>query len=153
MATAGADGRCDVSPRGGAPGFVSALDEGRLAIPDASGNNRLDTVSNILQSGEIGLLFLIPGLSETLRVNGRACITSDPDLLAQHASFGKAPRAIIGVDVREAFLHCAKAVTRGALWDTDTQPDRLGLARPARVWNDHLALPAPLDERTTQLAS
>jgi PPOX class probable FMN-dependent enzyme len=77
VATSDADGRCDVSPRGGAPGFVSVLDDSRLVIPDASGNNRLDTVRNIVQSGRAGLLFLIPGMAETLRINGRACISRD----------------------------------------------------------------------------
>ena len=84
---------CDVSPRGGAPGFVSVLDDTRLAIADASGNNRLDSLRNIVESGRIGLLFLIPGLAETLRVNGRACVSRDPVLLAGHEGRGKAPKA------------------------------------------------------------
>ena len=85
-ATVDSDGRCDVSPRGGDAGFVTVLDDTRLAIPDASGNNRLDTLRNIAQTGQIGLLFLIPGMAETLRVNGRACITTDPELLGRTSS-------------------------------------------------------------------
>ena len=152
VATADADGRCDVSPRGGAPGFVSVLDESRLVIPDASGNNRLDTVRNIVQSGRVGLLFLIPGLAETLRVNGRACISRDAELLAQHATRGKTPKVVIGVELDEAFLHCAKAFIRSTLWDPATWPDRSGLARPAQIWKDHMGMPDPVDEIEEWLA-
>jgi uncharacterized protein len=152
VATADADGRCDVSPRGGAPGFVSVLDDTRLAIPDASGNNRLDTVQNVVESGRVGLLFLIPGLAETLRVNGRACISRDPVLLAQHVTSGKTPKVVIGVDLDEAFLHCAKAFIRSTLWESSTWPDRDGLARPAQIWKDHMGMPEPLEEIEDWLA-
>jgi uncharacterized protein len=152
VATADEDGRCDVSPRGGAPGFVSVLDDSRLAMPDASGNNRLDTLHNIVQTGRVGLLFLIPGLAETLRVNGRACISRDPQLLAQHVTQGKTPKVVIGVDLDEAFLHCAKAFIRSTLWDASTWPDRDGLARPAQIWKDHMGMPDPLDEIEDWLA-
>jgi PPOX class probable FMN-dependent enzyme len=152
VATAGADGRCDVSPRGGPPGFVSVLDETRLAIPDASGNNRLDTVRNIVQSGRVGLLFLIPGMAETLRINGRACISRDPALLERHVTRGKTPKVVIGVDLDEAFLHCAKAFIRSTLWDPATWPDREGLARPAQIWKDHIGMPDPLEEVEAWLA-
>src|SRR5664279_3903305 len=104
VATCDAEGRCDVSPRGGAPGFVSVVDDTRLVIPDASGNNRLDTVRNIVQTARVGLLFLIPGMAETLRVNGRASISRDPALLEQHVTQGKLPKTVIGVDLDEAFL-------------------------------------------------
>ena len=152
VATADADGRCDVSPRGGAPGFVSVLDDTRLAIPDASGNNRLDTVRNIVQSGRVGLLFLIPGLKETLRINGRACISRDPELLERHVTQGKTPKVVIGVELDEAFLHCAKAFIRSTLWDSSTWPDREGLARPAQIWKDHMGMQDPLEEFETWLA-
>jgi PPOX class probable FMN-dependent enzyme len=152
VATHDADGRCDVSPRGGAPGFVSVLDDSRLVIPDASGNNRLDTVRNVLQSGQVGLLFLIPGLAETLRINGRACITRDPGLLARHVAQGKTPKVVIGVDMNEAFLHCAKAFIRSTLWDAGTWPDRDGLARPAQIWKDHIGMADPVEELETWLA-
>jgi PPOX class probable FMN-dependent enzyme len=152
VATTDADGRCDVSPRGGAPGFVSVLDDTRLAIPDASGNNRLDSVRNIVQSGRVGLLFLIPGMAETLRVNGAACISCDPELLEQHVTKGKTPKVVIGVDMDEAFLHCAKAFIRSTLWDPASWPDRDGLARPAQIWKDHIGMPDPLEEVEAWLA-
>src|SRR3954471_6687674 len=124
VATVDSEGRCDVSPRGGDAGFVTVLDDTRLTIPDASGNNRLDTLRNITQTGQIGLLFMIPGMSETLRVNGRASVTMDPELVARHeVGQGKPPKAVIGVDLDEAFLHCAKAYMRSKLWDTAAWPD------------------------------
>ena len=152
VATADADGRCDVSPRGGAPGFVSVIDDTRLAMADASGNNRLDTVRNIVQTGRAGLLFLIPGMAETLRVNGRASISSDPALLERLATGGKPPKTVIGLDLEEAFLHCAKAFMRSALWKPDAWPDRTGLARPAQIWKDHIGMPDPLEEVEAWLA-
>ena len=152
IATHAADGRGDVSPRGGPPGFVTVLDDKRMAIADASGNNRLDSLRNIVQSGQIGLLFLIPGLAETLRINGRACITRDPALLTHDGGKGKPPKSAIGIDVEEAFLHCAKAFMRSTLWDPATWPERDGLARPAQIWKDHIGLPDPLDEVETWLA-
>jgi PPOX class probable FMN-dependent enzyme len=154
VATVDSEGRCDVSPRGGDAGFVTVLDDTRLAIPDASGNNRLDTLRNVTQTGQIGLLFLIPGLSETLRVNGRACITTDPELLAAHVvGQGKPPKAVIGVDLVEAFLHCAKAFMRSHLWEPGAWPDRSGLARPAQIWKDHIGMPEPLDDVEAWLAN
>ena len=152
VATADTDGRCDVSPRGGAPGFVSVIDDTRLAMADASGNNRLDTVRNIVQTGRAGLLFLIPGMPETLRVNGRASISSDPALLERFATAGKPPKTVIGIDLEEAFLHCAKAFMRSALWKPEAWPDRAGLARPAQIWKDHIGMPDPLEEVEAWLA-
>ncbi|MDX6539255.1 MAG: uncharacterized protein QOI71_865 [Gaiellales bacterium] len=152
VATAGADGRCDVSPRGGAPGFASVIDDTRLVLADASGNNRLDTVRNIVQTGRVGLLFLIPGMAETLRINGRASISRDPALLERQATGGKPPKTVIGVDLEEAFLHCAKAFMRSALWNAETWPDRAGLARPAQIWKDHIGMPDPLEEVEAWLA-
>jgi PPOX class probable FMN-dependent enzyme len=140
VATADPSGRCDVSPKGGPPGFVGTLDEKRLAIPDAPGNKLIDSLRNVEATGRAGLLFLIPGLEETLRVNGAACLTRDPELLEQLAGEGKPPRLAIGLEVDEAFLHCAKAFKRSALWRPDEWPDRDGLARPAEIWKDHIAL-------------
>jgi PPOX class probable FMN-dependent enzyme len=140
VATADVDGRCDVSPKGGAPGFVSVLDERRLAIPDAPGNRLVDSLRNIASNGRVGLLFLIPGLEETLRVNGRACLTRDPSLLERFAAETKPPKVAIGVEVEEAFLHCAKAFKRSALWRPGEWPKTDGLASPAQIWRDHMAL-------------
>jgi len=140
VATADESGNCDVSPKGGAPGFVHVLDERRLAIPDAPGNKLVFSLRNVVRTGRAGLLFLIPGLEETLRVNGRACVSRDPELLDRLAAERKPPKLAIGVEVGEAFLHCAKAFKRSALWRQDDWPELDGLASPAQIWRDHMAL-------------
>ena len=114
----------DVSPRGDAPGFARVLDDHTIAIPDRPGNNRLDTMSNIVADAEIGLLFFIPGIDETLRVNGTARVSREPALLGAAAINGREPRVIILVTVREAFLHCGKALKRARLWHDDYRLDR-----------------------------
>ena len=140
VATTGEDGSCDASPRGGAPGFCDVTGPTTLVLPDAPGNRRLDTVRNIVDTGRIGLLFLIPGMRETLRVNGRATISCDPGLLARYIDGRKPPVAAIVVEMDEAYLHCAKAFIRSRLWDPPSWPERDGLASPARIWKDHMAL-------------
>ncbi|SIN88517.1 pyridoxamine 5'-phosphate oxidase family protein [Vannielia litorea] len=124
LGTQGPGGRSDVSPRGDAPGFVEVLDAGRLAIPDRPGNNRLDSLVNILANPSVGLLFMVPGYDETLRVNGRARLVRDTRLLERMAVNGRAPRLAIMVEVEEVFLHCAKAFRRSKLWDPDARQDR-----------------------------
>jgi PPOX class probable FMN-dependent enzyme len=114
----------DVSPRGDAPGFARVVDDYTIAIPDRPGNNRLDTMSNIVADSEIGLLFFIPGIDETLRINGTARLSRDPELLAAAAVNGREPRLIILVTVREAFLHCGKALKRSKLWHEDYRIDK-----------------------------
>lgn len=121
ISTADAQGRQDVSPKGDAPGFVAILDEHTLAIPDRKGNNRLDGMENVLQNPNIGLLFMVPGYRETLRVNGKARISADPDLCARFTVQGKAPTTVMLVDVEEAFIHCGKALIRSRLWEADAQ--------------------------------
>lgn len=121
ISTADAAGRQDVSPKGDGPGFVAILDEHTLAIPDRKGNNRLDGLENLLENPNIGLLFMIPGYRETLRVNGRARISTDPDLCARLAVQGKAPVTVTLVDVDEAFIHCGKALIRSKLWAPESQ--------------------------------
>ncbi|MER6303062.1 MSMEG_1061 family FMN-dependent PPOX-type flavoprotein [Kitasatospora sp. NPDC001539] len=116
VASADAAGRCDVSPRGGPAGLVSVLDEYTLAIPDATGNKRLDTLHNILETGRVGLLFVVPGRDTTLRVNGRACVSTDPELLGRLTAVGKPPRSAIVVAVEEVYAHCPKALMRGSAW-------------------------------------
>jgi PPOX class probable FMN-dependent enzyme len=140
VATADEAGNCDVSPKGGAPGFVSVLDAKRLAIPDAPGNRLAYSLRNVVASGRAGLLFIIPGMEETLRVNGRAWLTRDPEVLEPLAAGARPPKVAIGVAVQEAFLHCAKAFKRSALWRPADWPDRSGLASAARIWRDHMAL-------------
>jgi PPOX class probable FMN-dependent enzyme len=142
LGTCDASGRCDVSPRGGPAGFVEVIDERRLVFGNAKGNQLIDSFQNIRETGRAGLLFLIPGMSETLRVNGRACLTRDPEILARHEiQAGKPPNMAVGVEVEEAFLHCAKAFIRSSLWTSETWPTLDGLARPAQIWRDHIALP------------
>jgi PPOX class probable FMN-dependent enzyme len=122
LGTADADGRCDVSPKGDAPGFVRVLDDHHLAIPDRPGNKRLDGMRNLLTNPYVGLIFLVPGNDFTLRVNGRAAITREPTLLRSLAAQGKVPLLAIGVEVEEVFLHCARSFRRGQLWDQATWP-------------------------------
>ena len=114
----------DVSPRGDAPGFARVLDDHTIVIPDRPGNNRLDTLSNIVTDAEVGLLFFIPGIDETLRVNGTARLSRDPESLAAAAVGGREPRLVIVVTVREAFLHCGKALKRSRLWHEDYRVDK-----------------------------
>ncbi|MFB8755429.1 MSMEG_1061 family FMN-dependent PPOX-type flavoprotein [Streptomyces nigra] len=110
------EGRADVTPRGGPPGFVSVLDERTLVIPDATGNKRLDTLHNVLETGRVGLLFLIPGRPTTLRVNGRACVSARPELLAQLTPVGKPPVTALVVQVEQAYPHCPKSLMRADAW-------------------------------------
>ena len=137
IATSGGTGRADVSPKGDPPGFVQVLDEHRLVIPDRPGNRRLDGMRNLLENPHVGLLFLIPGLEETLRVNGRAWIIRDEEVLARCAVMGKPPTLGLGVYAEECFIHCAKAFKRAQLWQPDQWPDRAGLASPSEMLVDH----------------
>jgi PPOX class probable FMN-dependent enzyme len=137
VATARADGRCDVSPRGGPPGWVLALDEHRLLLPEGRGNNRLDSLTNLLESPRIGLLFVIPGRNETLRVNGTATLTTDPALLKLVPLRDRVPPLAIGVEADEVFTHCGKAFIRSELWDPGTWPARDALPSPAEVLRAH----------------
>jgi uncharacterized protein len=133
VASVSADGRMDVTPRGGPPGFVTVLDERRLAIPDATGNRRLDTLENVVATGRAGVIFVIPGRDTTLRVNGRACVTSRPELLDRLTPVGKPPRTAIVVEAEEVYAHCPKAFVRSRLWDPDTWPDPADLPTSAEV--------------------
>jgi len=122
ISTSGVDGRCDVSPKGDAPGFVLVVDEHHLVIPDRPGNKRFDGMLNILANPHIGLIFLVPGRDETLRVNGRACVIRDHALLDRCTFQGKTPPLGIGVEVEEAYLHCPKAFLRSHFWDRQHWP-------------------------------
>jgi uncharacterized protein len=138
VASHGADGRCDVTPRGGQRGFVSVLDDDHVAIPDATGNNRLDTLSNIVATGQAALLFLIPGRGQTLRVNGAACVTEAPAVLDRLTPVGKPPRSAIVVRADEVFAHCPKAFVRSHLWDPATWPGADEQPTPAEVSHAHM---------------
>ena len=117
LGTFGLNGSCDVSPRGDAHGLATVLDAKRLVIPDRRGNRRIDSLKNILETGRVGLLFLIPGLGETLRANGQACLIRDDDILASLTVEGVQPQIGIAVEIEECFLQCAKAIIRSRLWD------------------------------------
>ena len=126
VATAGPEG-LDCSPKGDAPGFVRILDDKTLAIPDRPGNNRIDGFRNIVRDPRIALLFLIPGIGETLRVNGRAAISIDPELMANFAINGKLPRSVLIVHIESIYFHCSKAIVRSKLWNEETKIDRKSL--------------------------
>ena len=141
LATSDADGRCDVSPKGGPAGFVQVLDDNRLAIPDFAGNNRLDSIRNIVASASVALLFAIPGVDETMRVNGRATITTEPAVLEACVARNITPKVAIGVDVVTAFIHCAKALRRASVWHPEEWPDVSDLPKVACILRDHYELP------------
>ena len=136
IGTSNSAGRGDVSPKGDPPGFVQVLDDRTLVIPDRPGNRRLDTLMNIVGNPEVGLLFLVPGMEETLRVNGRATIVRDEELLDSTIVNGKRPLLAIVVEVHEAFLHCAKAFKRSHLWDADSRVERGEIASLAQMLMD-----------------
>jgi uncharacterized protein len=151
LATAGSDGRCDVTPRGDAPGFVAVLDDTTIVIPDRLGNNRTDSLRNIIDNPGIGVLFLLPGVNETLRVNGLARITTDAALLAPLAAQNKAPRSGLLVEVKQAYLQCGKALIRSKLWDKATQIERASFPSLGKILADQIGLPdVAASERMTE---
>jgi PPOX class probable FMN-dependent enzyme len=123
LSTSSPDGRCDVTPRGGQPGFVTVLDDHHVGLPDATGNRRLDSLRNIVANGHAGLLFLIPGRTQTLRLNGRACVTTRPDVLERLTPVGKPPRTAIVIRADEVYTHCPKAFIRSKLWQPESWPE------------------------------
>ena len=132
------DGCADVSPRGDPPGFVHVADDQTLLIPDRPGNNRLDTMANILHNPKVGLIFFVPGMDETLRINGDATIIDDQAELARFEFRRHTPAVAIAVTVHEVFLHCAKALRRSKLWDEESKIDRRSFARTGDILSDHL---------------
>ena len=142
IASSNADGRADASPRGEYPGFVHVIDTHTLAIPDRPGNNRLDTMENLLENPEIGLIFLIPGVNETLRINGTAEIRDDDDLRTHFEVSGKRPATVIVVHVRETFLHCAKALMRSRIWEDNAKHSERPLPTMGEMIRDQIDSPA-----------
>jgi PPOX class probable FMN-dependent enzyme len=143
LGTAGADGRCDVSPKGDTPGFVHVLDDHHLAIPDRLGNNRLDGLRNVVENPHVGLIFFIPGREDTLRVNGRATISRDEALLERLAVQGKRPQTALLVEVEQTFMHCARAFKRAGLWQPERWPDASSVPSMQRmIWDLLPAKPA-----------
>ena len=144
LATGRADGRVDVSPKGGTPGFVAVLDDHHLALPDMKGNNRLDSLQNIVSDGNASLLFMVPGIDETLRVVGRASVTVDPAVLDACPVDGMRPNVAVVLEVTTAYIHCAKAFRRSGLWDRDRWPDTSDMATAACMLKDHVGLDAEM---------
>lgn len=151
IATQGPTG-ADVSPRGDPPGFVQVIDDRTLLLPDRVGNNRLDGMTNLLSNPRIGMLFLVPGMNETLRINGTARITNDQRLLGLCAVERRPPKVGLVVAIEEAFLHCGKALVRSKLWDASRQIDRASLPSYAEMLLDHVSDLSPEEnERQSQI--
>ena len=138
IGTMGSDGLGDVSPRGDAPGFVKVRDEKTIYLPDRLGNNRTDTLLNVIDNSGVGLLFLVPGMNETLRVNGNARITIDENILEGLSAQGKAPRSALEISVEEAYLQCAKALIRSKLWEEDYKIERKSFPSLGKIISDQI---------------
>ena len=145
ISTADGKGRMDISPKGDAPGFVRVLDGNTLAIPDRPGNQRFDSFRNLFENPAVGLIFLIPGKRETLRVSGTGQVVRDAALLESLEAQGKIPALALVVDVQEAFMHCAKCMVRSKLWQPDHWPSLEGLPTLAEAMKDAAAIPAPIE--------
>lgn len=146
LSTADGEGRCDGSPKGGEPGFVQAIDRTLLGWADFSGNNRLDSFENMVDNERVALLFLMPGLDETFRVNGTATLTTDPDLCERFATGGRPARVVALVEVEEAYIHCAKALRRASLWNTDSWLDDEQVPSGTCMLRDHAKVEITLEE-------
>jgi uncharacterized protein len=144
LATSGKDGSVDASPRGGGVGFVHVAGPNLLLMPDRAGNNRIDSFKNIVEgSGLLQLIFFVPGIDETLRVGGKGAVTTDPKLLEAMVEFGKPPRAVLRVEVSEAYFHCGKALMRSKLWSKDVQVTRASFPSISEVIHDQTTLGEP----------
>lgn len=137
ISTSDNNGKCDVSPRGDQAGFIHIIDNQHFVIPERPGNRRLDSILNILSNPHIGIIFMIPQLEETLRINGTACVIKDTNVLESMKANGKAPSLGIGVMVEERYMHCAKAFKRSKLWDPESWQDVNELPKPARILAAH----------------
>jgi PPOX class probable FMN-dependent enzyme len=146
IASSDPEGRCDASPKGDAPGFVRVLDDETLLIPDRLGNNRVDTIGNLLACPGVGLIFFVPGLRETLRVNGRARVTTDPALLQSCAVNGKAPRSGILVSAAEVYFHCGKALIRSDLWNPEKHTRQADFPSLGRIIAEQIGDGRPVEE-------
>jgi uncharacterized protein len=152
LSSSDASGTMDASPRGGVAGFVKVVNSHTILIPDAAGNNRLDTLENIVSTGKLGLLFLVPGVDETLRLNGQARLS----ISAQHRKYFEAekkpPKLVIEVHVQEVFLHCAKALMRSRLWDASLHVDRSALPSMGEMMKSQIGVDGPAETQEEMLA-
>lgn len=155
LATVGPNGTVDVSPRGGGPGFIRVAEDGKsLLMPDRPGNNRLDSLRNVAEgSGEVGLMFMIPGVDDIYRVNGPASLVVDEDLAKTFEEFGKAPKTLLKIEVREAYLHCPKALMRSDLWGDSHRIDRATLPSLSDMITDQLGVDRPKTTHAEQVES
>jgi PPOX class probable FMN-dependent enzyme len=152
LASGGSAGAMDASPRGGPPGFVKVRDDKTLLIPDAPGNNRLDTLENIIGTGKLGLFFMVPGVDETLRVNGSARLSTDAGLLDVFSGEKRQPKLVIEVSVAEAYLHCAKALMRSKLWDAASLVERSVLPTMGEMLKSQIGLEGPAESQEAMRA-
>lgn len=153
LSTGDADGNMDASPKGDAPGFVRVVDDHTILMPDRIGNNRADSLVNILSNPHVGIIFFVPGIGEALRVNGRANLTTNPDLLDSFAVQGRPPKLVIRVSVEEAYLHCAKAIIRSKLWQDDYRVQRQAFPTMGRMIADQIkSMAIDPDEADARLA-
>jgi uncharacterized protein len=155
LATVGPNGTVDVSPRGGGAGFVRVSEDGRsLTMPDRPGNNRLDSLRNVAEgSGEVGLMFMIPGVDDIYRVNGRARLVVDDGVAAEFTEFGKVPKSLLRIEVREAYLHCPKALMRADLWGDSHRVDRATLPSLSDMITEQLGVERPKITHQEQVES
>jgi hypothetical protein len=152
LASADAEGHCDATPRGDAPGFVVVLDDAVLAIPDRIGNKRVDTMLNVAANPQVGLIFFVPGINESLRVNGRASISQAPDLLDAMAVHGKQPLAALVVEIEEVFFHCGKALIRSDLWNPEKKVPRASFPTLGRILADQISQGQGVEESDKWIA-
>jgi PPOX class probable FMN-dependent enzyme len=143
IATSDAEGNCDVSPKGDPPGAVHILDSRTIAVPDRPGNRRVDGHRNLIENPHVGLLFIIPNVDETVRVNGRAFITADPELLASMAVQNRAPKLAMIVEIDEVYMHCARSFLRSGMWKPQTWPDPDTIPTLGAIMCEQKDLPPP----------
>ena len=141
----------DCSPRGGEAGFVKVLDQHTLLIPDSPGNNRLDTLSNIIETSQVGLLFFVPGIDEVVRVNGKATLQTDPDLLEHFNGFKNRPKLLIKVGVEAAYMHCPKAMMRSKLWSVESHQQLDAMPTLGEIIQDQTQMTSPVETREEML--
>ena len=153
LSTHDTNGGVDASPRGGDPGFVKILDSKTLIFPDVIGNNRVDSLVNIVETGGVGCLFLIPGIDETLRINGKCVITTDAEYLEHFKELPKPPKTVLKISIEEIFLHCAKAFMRSKLWGPENRQERPGFPTLGQMLKDQLSLKNDLESQEEMVAT
>jgi PPOX class probable FMN-dependent enzyme len=152
LSTADANGNMDASPRGGEAGFIKVIDDHTVIVPDWSGNNRLDTFSNIVETGRIGAIFLVPGVDEALRINGAACLRNDEAFTSLCEVNGRFPKLVVHITVKEAYLHCAKAIMRAQLWAPEAKVERKVLPTMSEILRDQIGQTEPAEPQEQMVA-